>query len=198
MIRKPDAVLSKVLGHFVDIIPSTARTCIEVSPKPTDIWLVLKGEAYAVASEKAPKPWKVYLYAYIYVYICYPPPRDLPFQNVLVPPQGYMTIRFSLRWSANLHNYMPPKTCTFATALLPPSTGKVGGSLPSKLSIAMCSINEMTSLVAERFVVIQDCFLEYSSSCYIVSIEVFFLNKINTYALWPNSSHKIHPFQKSP
>ena len=44
---------------------------------------------------------------YIYIYMLPPPPRDLPFQNVLVPPQGDMTIRFSLRWSAYLHNYMP-------------------------------------------------------------------------------------------
>ena len=92
------------------------------------------------------------------IYICYPPPRDLPFQNVLVPPQGDMTTRFSLRWSAYLHNYSPPRTCT--------------------LNLVGLTCIEVTSLVAERFVVIQDCFLEYSSSCYIVSIEVFFLNKI--------------------
>ncbi len=84
---------------------------------------------------------------YIYIYAT-PPPRDLPFQNVLVPPQGDMTTRFSL-----LHNYMPPRTCT--------------------LNLVGLTCIEVTSLVAERSVVIQDCFLEYSSSCYIVSIEVF-------------------------
>ena len=97
-------------------------------------------------------------YSYIYIYATPPPPRDLPFQNVLVPLQGDMTTRFSLRWSAYLHNYSPPRTCT--------------------LNLVGLTCIEVTSLVAERFVVIQDCFLEYSSSCYIVSIEVFFLNKI--------------------
>ena len=43
------------------------------------------------------------------------PPRDLLFQNVLVPHQGDMMIRLALLLSAYVHIYMQilPKSCTF-------------------------------------------------------------------------------------
>ena len=59
-----------------------------------------------------------------------------------------MTICFSPRWSAYVYIYMPPKTYTFNHVDL--------------------TCVEVTSLVAERFVVIEDCLLEYSSSCSLV------------------------------
>ncbi len=67
------------------------------------------------------------------------PPRDLPLQNDLIPLQGDMTICFSLWWSAYVYIYTPPKTCTFNPVDL------------------LCI--EVTSLLTERFVVIEDCLL---------------------------------------